>query len=180
VRPRVFGVGLSKTGTTSLCKMLRMLGWKNVGHYVLEASTYDEYDAIADLPVATRYHMLDLRFPGSRFVLTTRNVESWLRSCERWVNKRPSRPGQMSDIRLETYGTTTFDEHMFREAYLRHEKCVKDYMRGHAPDRFVEIPLCDHYTCDEDKWFALCNLVGVPTPPRGTPVPWENPSWKDI
>ena len=61
MRPRIFGIGLSKTATTSLCDALGILGFKAL-HYAPVAEIDDlgvrlnwpwwveDYDAMADLP----------------------------------------------------------------------------------------------------------------------------------
>ncbi|TYR78274.1 hypothetical protein FZC66_20125 [Priestia megaterium] len=90
---KVFGIGLSKTGTKSLSKALKILGYKTV-HFPLIRTNVEEaeynldilenYDAIADIPTAGLFPHLDIRYPKSKFILTIRNKEDWLNSCERY------------------------------------------------------------------------------------------------
>ena len=91
---KVFGIGLSKTGTTSLYAALDRLGFRSGTYRHLRALGLDawfrgdfsgdplgDYDALSDLPVGAFYRQLDRRYPGSKFILTHRDRESWLASC---------------------------------------------------------------------------------------------------
>ena len=79
VPPRCWGIGLSRTGTTSFCEALRLLGYKNVVHNP-EYAELKDLNGGSDLGVIVFYKYLDYKFPGSKFVLTLRDdLESWLR-----------------------------------------------------------------------------------------------------
>ena len=78
---KIFGIGLSKTGTTSLHVALEILGYSSV-HYPVTWEEFDRYDAAHDITVASRFEELDKLYPGSRFILTLRDLNQWLRSCE--------------------------------------------------------------------------------------------------
>src|SRR5215212_6804140 len=91
---KVFGIGLSRTGTTSLTKALRILGYRavhcplsivrfNGKGLQLSAEVVDRYDAFTDSPVARMYRELDYACPGSKFILTTRPIEKWMASVRR-------------------------------------------------------------------------------------------------
>ncbi len=98
--PKIFGIGMPKTGTHSLAQALRMLGYKTWhggshidqhGHGFLdsimsrsrqyaEGSTSvnilagcEKYDAMADYPVTEIYQQLDKQIPDAKFILTYRN-----------------------------------------------------------------------------------------------------------
>jgi len=47
---KIFGIGLSGTGTNSLCKALEELGYP-AKHYPLGLEDFDRYEAFADTPV---------------------------------------------------------------------------------------------------------------------------------
>jgi Sulfotransferase domain len=101
---KIFGIGLSRTGTLTLAKALTILGL-DAQHFPddpgtqeeLKAGRYDlsilrEKQALTDIPVAPFYAQFDALFPDSKFILTTRPTDSWLRSVENhfemWVNQR--------------------------------------------------------------------------------------------
>ncbi len=85
-RPKVFVVGLSRTGTTTLTVALRRLGylaahWVNpaTGQMLLPEDAAI-FDAMADAPVADAVEELADRYPHARFILTLRPAASWERS----------------------------------------------------------------------------------------------------
>src|SRR6266508_2610995 len=91
---KVFGLGLSKTGTTSLTKALNILGIRSI-HFPNDQQTFhelqrgeyrlsilDKYQGVSDTPVAPFFAQLDSAWPGSKFILTVRDKASWLRSAE--------------------------------------------------------------------------------------------------
>ena len=103
-RPNVFCIGLGRTGTTSLTQALGMLGYhanhlpvdevtqREMNAYFakdllttapLHLSILNEYNALADTPVCCIYQGLDRAYPGSKFILTVRDKQSWLASQER-------------------------------------------------------------------------------------------------
>lgn len=96
-KPKVFGIGFSRTGTYSLNKALNMLGYEVI-HYPADPKTRAElsrgdyrlsvlehYDGITELTAAPFFKELDRLYPGSKFILTIRENRSWLKSLRtRW------------------------------------------------------------------------------------------------
>jgi len=95
---KIFGIGLGHTGTTSLNSALNILGIKSY-HCPLDMTTYKEisggkyeltvlkhYQAITDVTTVPIYPQLDTVYPGSKFILTIREKQAWLKSMKR-VNK---------------------------------------------------------------------------------------------
>ena len=91
---RLFCIGLSRTGTLSLTKALTMLGVETV-HYPEDPETQEQLKkgdfnlsiletahSLTDKPIAPNYEQHSDRFPGSKFILTTRPSDSWLLSME--------------------------------------------------------------------------------------------------
>ena len=91
--PKVFGIGLSRTGTQTLNRALQMLGYEaahyppitcyRLGRALLDLDEAGKYDALTDIPVARFYKELDSAFPGSKFIMTVRNPDDWIESVER-------------------------------------------------------------------------------------------------
>src|SRR6185503_19618665 len=99
----IFGIGLSKTGTTSLYAALHELGYRSATYgHMAELGLSDwfrgdfttdylaGYDAVTDLPIGVFYAQLDMRYPGSKFILTVRDVESWLVSAKTQFSRNPN------------------------------------------------------------------------------------------
>ena len=174
---KVFGLGLNKTGTTSLGKALNLLGIKTI-HYPFKQATYDElragnyrlsilnsYQGIVDTPVAPYYPQLDREYPGSKFIFTVREPESWLRSIEahwpvmrQWCERDPQF-GRFTDfISAAVYGCIEYHRDRFLYAYETHERNVLHYFRNRPEDLLVMD------VCRGDGWESLCPFLGLETP----------------
>ena len=104
-RPKVFCIGRNKTGTTSLARALRDLGYR-VGDQATGERLIRDYarrnfrpivdycrsaDAFQDFPFSLPYtfQAVDYAFPGSRFILSVRDdADEWYRSLIRFQQKR--------------------------------------------------------------------------------------------
>lgn len=63
---------------------MKTLGFKSI-HLPLSMQQIEEHTFANDAPVAERFEELDLRYPGSKFIYTTREAKAWLASCQRWL-----------------------------------------------------------------------------------------------
>lgn len=166
---KIFGLGLSKTGTTSLHHALTQLGY-NCIHFPVTNMDIASCDAAVNLSVASQYESLDRLYPGSRFILTERNVDNWLTSCAPQYSKDPDFDLAISsaelekvkkfymDLRLKVFGTPYFDEAMFRAAYENHVRDVKAYFAGRENDLLVLS------ITEGEGWGPLCNFLGKEHP----------------
>lgn len=175
---KVYGIGLSRTGTTSLNKALEILGYNAFhfphfdsfwGHIRIRGKFLD-YDALTDLPVAIKYRELDRRFPGAKFVLTVRETEAWLSSCERYpafsVDSRPSQRPKFRALRQKIYGCDCFDRALFAQTSQRHYSQVVEYFRNRPQDLLIlDI-------AKGEGWEKLCPFLGKPVPT--SPFPRTN------
>lgn len=101
---RVFCVGFNKTGTTSLARALRDLGFcvgdQRRAERLIDAWAVRDFrpiirycrgaEAFQDIPFSLPYtfQALDMAFPGSRFVLSVRDsADQWYRSLTRFHAK---------------------------------------------------------------------------------------------
>jgi hypothetical protein len=158
---RCWGVGLSRTGTTSLCEAFRILGYRNVIHNP-RFEALATLDAGADLGVLIYYKYLDYKFPGSKFVLTVRDLDSWLSSTESAVRKYPvkSRDDDIAIMRRMTiYETVEFDRDKFMATYARHHTDVRQYFSKRPAD------LLEMDIIGGEGWAKLCPFLEVPDPP---------------
>lgn len=184
-KSKVFGIGLSKTGTTSLTEALRILGYRSIhypfrileyhaGGLVLRPERVERFDACTDSPIARFFPELDAAFPGSKFILTRRRQADWLRSCERhhvWPGEyaanlaleRSPLVRRVMQLHRDVFGAVSFDREAFAEAYARHESRVLDYFR----DRPEDLLVMD--ICGGEGWERLCPFLGVAVPARRFP-----------
>ena len=179
VERKAWGIGLSRTGTTTFCAALTLLGYKRVAHN----PTFQEFtklDGAADNECVLYYKYLDYRFPGSKFILTIRELEAWLDSMKFIMNRHPvvrdgPRPdGAVSprkfDVaikrRMLIYETVGFEREKLVSAYHRHHEDVRRYFKD-RPDDLLEMNISEGA-----KWDALCPFLGVPRPTE--PFPHQN------
>lgn len=175
---RIFGIGMHKTGTTSLHHAFKILGfdsahWKSA-HWAKaiwqemntlgRSRTLERHYALSDLPITLLYKQLDRAYPGSKFILTVRNEEGWLASVRtHWGETNPFRAVWSTDpftdrIHKKLYGQTEFDADVFLARFRRHNAEVKEYFAGRPDDLFV-------MDIDESAgWFDLCAFLGKSIP----------------
>jgi hypothetical protein len=165
-RSKIFGIGLSKTGTSSLTEALEILGFSAV-HYPTRIQEIEIYDAAADLLVADTFEMLDVTFPGSKFVYTVRERTRWLESCRRHWRKKGDVDNTRRELRRRIYGTIDFNPDLFAQAYDRHESRVLSYF-AERPDDLLVLDICG----GRAGWEVLCPFLGMPVP--NTPFPNTN------
>lgn len=160
VRPfsRCWGIGLGRTGTTSLCEALAILGYRNILHNPSFEALHTA-DAGADNGVTIFYKYLDYIYPGSKFILTVRDLDSWLDSMEyaSSIFTLTSLDDRIQIMRrMLIYETIRFDKRKFRDAYARHCDDVKRYFYR-RPEDLLEMNI----TAGEG-WASLCPFLGVP------------------
>lgn len=176
---KIFGIGLSKTGTTSLTEALNNLGYK-AKHFPsvryipfitwhIKERYLIKYNALTDITVTAFYKELDKRFPGSKFILTVRDIDDWLESCRDYYRyKKPiiTLPPKIIKLRLQIYGSIKFNKEKFEKAYYDHIKDVKDYFKERKEDLLV-LNLCKN-----PNWKNLCDFLDKPIP--DVPFPHRN------
>jgi hypothetical protein len=173
---KCFGIGFNKTGTKSLGKAMRLLGYRTtsfdgplteqVGRGEVDAAlrVARDFDGFEDWPWPLIYKELDRVFPGSKFILTMRrDARTWLNSLMRHA---------------ERTGPTIFREIAYGYASPQHREAhhIGLYER-HAAEvmaHFRDRPGQLRVLCWErgDGWPELCDFLGRPRPEQ--PFPHEN------
>jgi hypothetical protein len=139
MRSKIFGIGLSRTGTTTLNEVLVGLGYKVI-HYPTEAELFDmRFDGATDIPVTVRYKELDQKFPNSKFIYTIRDKEKWLDSIVPYLErKRGWNMAQAQvDIRTQMYGSPFPNRAQAESAYNSHDRDVMEYFKKRKNDLLV-------------------------------------------
>lgn len=186
-RKKIFGIGLSRTATTSLTRCLKILGYKSIhypysvlkikndGKLDIDMQKVSRFDALTDTPIAHFYKKLDKRFPGSKFILTIRDTKDWLYSIKKhFIAIRPLKITRKMDmLDKEIYGSSRFDEEIFKKAYEMHIQDVMKYFR-HRPKDLLIMNICEG-----DGWEKLCNHLDRPLPEKKK-VPFTNPGHHKI
>ena len=148
---------------------LEMLGYRP--HFMRATddleSVLKRHDALTHTPIAAAYAELDARFPGSKFILTTRERESWLRSCEqRWSLPGRAKTRQARELYHRLYGVEHFDRAAFSAAYDRHVADVRRHFQG-RPNQLLEMDIIAGQGFE-----VLCPFLGKP--PCDDPMPHKN------
>ncbi|MGC4251036.1 MAG: sulfotransferase [Sphingobium sp.] len=170
-RPKVFGIGLNKTGTTTLGACFQKLGYRHMGYRrdLLKAyrerriepvlEEIDRFESFEDWPYPLMYRELADRYPDAKFVLTVRkSAEVWFDSLAR--HARQSRP--LRHARKLAYGyhypDNARDAHI--AFYRAHNREAQDYLGER-----VRV-LCWE---DGDQWEQLCGFIGAKVPDEPFP-----------
>ncbi len=192
---RIFGIGMHKTATTSLDTALRFLGfdsahWKNA-HWAKaiwdqmqtdgRSLTLEQHYALSDLPIPVLFKELDAAYPGSKFILTLRDEENWIRSIRHhWdPTKNPYRQAWNTDpfshkIHKAIYGQKGFDEAIFRARYRKHNADVWEHFMDRQDDLLI---MCMD---DNPGWGPLCRFLDRPVPDIEYPQAYVTPKHKEI
>jgi 3'-phosphoadenosine 5'-phosphosulfate (PAPS) 3'-phosphatase len=186
--PKVFGIGLSKTGTSSLAHALEILGYRTkdypgIERYVrgelssVDLEVIDAHDAVTDTPIPSFYRELDARYPNSKFILTVRERDAWLKSCRKQFTEKLAEKQNDAHkyLFLDLYGTDVFDEQKFSRGYEEFvEKALKFFENRRHDLLVIDIAA-------GEGWEKLCAFLGKPIP--DIPFPKANVTqvrWIDI
>jgi len=176
---RIFGIGMHRTGTSSLHTALRILGLDSV-HWpdakwarkvYTEVRTHGRSETLerrysaCDLPISMLFHTLDTVYPNSKFILTVRNEANWLASIERHFSYEGNDYRLHWDydhfshyIHQELYGRMTFDSDQFMKRYRYHINEVLEHFTGRPNDLLVM------NMDDGAGWRELCAFLGCAIP----------------
>jgi hypothetical protein len=163
---KIFGIGLGRTGTTSLSAALRLLGYTCV-HYPHDDAAIAGHDAAVDETVACQFKRLAGMFPGAKFVYTTRAMQDWLDSYERCFSNIPKGTSVhpvISRTYMKIYGQTTFERSVWENARRKHEDSVEKHFREAL---FLTINITEG-----EGWDPLCSFLNRSIPKET--FPWMN------
>jgi hypothetical protein len=165
-RPKVFCIGFQKTGTVSFKLAVRVLGYRVCGYRLdlidaVRAKDFgpvgalvDRFDAFRDNPWPLLFRELDAHYPGSKFVLTTRDEKSWIKSM---VNHLGVLPDPMQQL-IYGVGAPGGYEDVVLQRYRRHNEEVRAHFAGRPDDLLI---------ADWEKgdgWRELCGFLGHDVP----------------
>lgn len=160
---RIFGIGLPKTGTTSLSKAINLLGIKSNHDCekhkqlcgLLPQNVFPDGEAYFDGPICREWNRLFLLYPDAKFILSTRDREEWINSLiVHALHNRVFNTG-WPHISTQTQ-LTKWDDH--------HEQVRR--MLGDSRN-FLEINVCGG-----EGWEKLCPFLGYDIP--SFPFPHQN------
>lgn len=167
--PYVFNIGLNRAGTTSLTEALGILGIDTIHHKHNGIRLYDLmqqnirlgcrlfygldhlYRGFSDFAGQYFFKLIDQQYPGSKFILTTRNLDTWLDSRERKVRKNIANPNYR-------YYFRSIDRQGWADEYHAFHFAAKQYFAHRDKDfLIIDIP-------NGDGWEKLCSFLDKPIP----------------
>lgn len=177
---KIFCIGFHKTGTTSLAEALELLGYRVTGPngvgdpdiatnaLKMALGLVPLYDAFQDNPWPILFRELDAAFPGSRFILTERPPEAWIRSV---VNHFGSRSTPMRQW-IYGEGAPSGNEALYLSRYNAHNEAVLAYFAG-RPGDLLRLPITAGA-----GWTELCAFLGHAVPRRPFPHANARTAWR--
>ncbi|PSQ96749.1 MAG: hypothetical protein BRD55_05595 [Bacteroidetes bacterium SW_9_63_38] len=169
---KVFGIGLNKTGTTTLARCFRILGFCHTscdleltrayqrGHLRPLFDHAGQFDSFEDWPWPLVYEEMDRRYENTKFILTQRSdAEAWYDSLKRHALR--TGPTEYREI---VYGHSMpfgkREEHL--RMYHRHNEAVQNYFSDRPEDLLV--------ACwEKDGWEKLCSFLSKDVPTKAFP-----------
>jgi hypothetical protein len=163
-KSKIFGIGLPRTGTTTLNNALRILGYRSLhnphsfrknqldGCYCFDG----EWDALTNFGEHI-YPQLDECYPGSRFILTVRDKKKWIESIENKTSEL-SYSEFGNKIRISIFGCHKFNKSRYSYIYDLHIREAKEYFRNRPEDLLI---------VDWEKgqgWKELCSFLNKSVP----------------
>jgi hypothetical protein len=186
---KIFGLGLSRTGTRSLTSALQVMGF-DCSHYPIDEDTYVElsngqydltllkyHDGLTDITTVPFYEQFDKLYPGSKFILTVRDEESWLGSCStHWFNRPAFKDTNDPDeevhlrmrqfLRSSVFGCYNFIPKRFIWVYERHLRDVQAYFKDRPEDLLI-INVCSGEGYEKLAPFLERPIPAQPFPHKG-------------
>ncbi len=183
---KVFAIGLSRTGTTSLNSALKILGyqsvhwWNPITRDLLHQEDFLLFDAFTDISISHQFEWLYHTYPNSKFILTMRPIESWAKSVnDHYVSQHDTNgPKQLNNPsakkryrnRAGQLEANLYAQHdNWSDAYTYFTKRVYSFFEDKPKDRFLEMSITEG-----EGWENLCPFLGKPTPEVNFPN--QNPN----
>jgi hypothetical protein len=173
---KVFGIGFHKTGTTTLDTAYQLLGLnacpvrtdlvKSLARADFRPTfeTVRQFDAFQDNPWPVIFRELDREFPGSKFIMTTRDEAKWYKSI---LNSFGGKSTEMRRwIYGEAFGDPKGNEDIYLKRYRQHHKEVVDYFQARPQDLLIVD------WSQGDGWEKICPFLNLPVPAQ--PFPHAN------
>ncbi len=167
MKSKVFCIGFHKTGTTSMEKALKQLGYRVTGgNWVRDPQVRElalqrameivpRFDAFQDNPWPMLYQQMDKAFPGSKFILTVRDPQKWIASMVKNFGT------DVTPMREWIYGVgrgfPKDNEERYVARYNRHNEEVLEYFKGRRDLLIMNLT-------EGDGWEKLCHFLGEAIP----------------
>ena len=174
MKSKVFCIGFHKTGTSSMASALKQLGYKVTGPdgvndpdieknaITMAFNLAKHFDAFQDNPWPILFKELDAEFPDSKFILTLRSTDSWMKSQLNHFGVKETPMRQW----IYGVGCPEGNEDIYLARFKHHNEEVVEYFKDRPSDLLIlDLPR-------GDGWEMLCPFLGVDIPAK--PFPHTN------
>ena len=170
-REKVFAIGFNKSGTSSLHALFKSLGLSSY-HGVEWRTCQDDdllqsYDCFSD-DIPADLPKLDRMFPGAKFILQVRELDSWVYSRLAHIDRRRSKSSAYRTA--PEWDTTEESIQIWIARRNQHHVDTIAYFRQRPSDLLVV-----NYIRDERAGSRICDFLGYPGM-SSRPIKNRNPS----
>ncbi|GLB48654.1 sulfotransferase [Neptunitalea lumnitzerae] len=169
LKPKVFGIGLNRTGSSSLGRFFEMLGYKHsfecygaeklkifLNDKAALKKEMDKFEMHEDWPTAQVYKLLAEYYPDAKFILTLRDTpEQWFNSL---LNTSGQEAAPFNKTKELIYGYGVITEAQREEligVYENHIKEVTEFF-SNTPERLLILK-----TSDKNKNDKICDFLNI-------------------
>lgn len=177
IMEKIFGIGWAKTGTKTLGECFKLLGFKHQSRRLdLVEKLYkndlkriigiaNKSQTFEDWPWIILYKELNEYYPTSKYILTIRDEENWIRSYRNLLQNEGKPTMRKNRIRSYLYGFPFPDvtDSQLINRYLKHNDDVIEYFRSNK-DKLLVV--------DWEKghgWKELCEFLNIEVPEKVFP-----------
>lgn len=172
---KILSVGYPRTGTRTLWKALRTLGFNALHHDDERVPLFPAIDQnfrlYDDVDAATEeiyWREVAGAYPDAKIILTVRDVDAWWASVQFVVNQNrclldPWKIDRYDHIQRLLYGSASPVEYLYKKRFVEHSQQVHERLSR----RLLVLRMTQ-----DDCWKPLCEFLGVAIP--NEPWPWEN------
>lgn len=180
---RVFGIGMHRTGTSSLAEALSILKyrvWHGPYFKNLENEYYNNFNALVDTQVKGDNHpdfnfkKIYEKYPNAKFILTVRkDLDKWCKSIDKTNLKYRNHMIILPKSYLSTLNMyndivpnkntedVTHDD--LKREYIKHEQEIIEFFKD-KPGQLLVFSVVDG-----DKWGKLCKFLNKKIPNKNFP-----------
>jgi hypothetical protein len=176
---KVFVLSLFRTGTQSTQQFLEDLGYRTahyggeyIDYWTLKAmsekqamsrleSIEEQFDAFTDIPYHSMFEYFDNKYPGSKFILITRDIDGWIKSVNKiysfFENKEFNRFEEFvykKYLKQIPKDRSECTDEVLTELYNSHIFAVSEYFSGRT-----DLLTLNLY--DQDKERKIIDFLGI-------------------
>ncbi len=183
---KAINIGLPRTGTSSLCAALRILGMDTVHEAArqipmrlanvhkldsLDVDTFRVFDGKGAISECFYWYWFAEAYPEAKLILSYRSPATWFDSIKAHIDIIHSK-GNFSEVKqknvdlahTQLFGHPCPTRALYIDRYTRHRDYAELWTEKRKRSLLIFRP--------QDGWEPLCEYLGKPVP--RVPYPWNN------